>query len=81
MGSRSVGEELGGVEDEQLVHTVGQHLLLDFAFDAGADGHGVQLHPELIGQLAALGQKFLRDLAHLGAFNLDIYEYVIHVIQ
>ena len=80
VGSRGVGEELGGIEDEEFVDAVRQHLLLDFALDAGADGDGVQLHAEFIRQLAALGEKFLRDFAHFGAFNLNIYKNVVHIL-
>ena len=59
MRSRGVGEKLGGVEDKEFVDTVRQHLLLDFTLDAGANHDGVEFHTQLVGQLAALGQKFL----------------------
>ena len=79
VGSRGVGEQLGGVEDEEFVNAVGQDLLLDFALDAGANGYGVKLHAEFIRQLTAFGQKFLRHLAHFRTFNLYIYKNVVHV--
>ena len=78
MRGRRVREEFGSVEDKEFVDAVGEYLLLHLALDSGADDHGMELHAELIGQLAAFGQKFLRNFLHGGAFNFTIYKYVVH---
>ena len=78
VGKGSVGEEAGGVEDEEFVHSVGEYLALDFAGDAASRCNCVQLHSETVCKLAALGQQFLGDFGNGRAFYLTIYEYVFH---
>ena len=77
VGSGSIGEESGGIEDEELVHSVGEYLALDFSGDAAAGSNCVQLHTKLVGQLAALGEEFLGDFGNCRALYLAIYEYVV----
>ena len=59
MRSRCVGEESLGVEDKELVHAVRQNLVLHLALDASTSHDGVEVHTELVGEFAALGQKLL----------------------
>ena len=47
------------VKHKELVDPVGKNLVLHLAADAGAGHHRVQLHAQLVGQLAALGEQFL----------------------
>ena len=78
MGCRRVWEKTFGVENEQLVNAVRQYLAFHFALDACAGNHGVQLDTKLVGELAALGEQFLRHLGNGSAFYLAINKNVIH---
>lgn len=78
MGCRRVWEKTFGVENEQLVNAVRQYLAFHFALDASAGNHGVQLDAKLVGELATLGEQFLRHFRYGSAFYLAIYEYVVH---
>ena len=78
VGQRSIGRQSRRVENVQAVHAVGQDLGFDVPRDAGPGGHGLELHAQLVGQFAALGQQFLAYLGHRSAFKLAIYKYVVH---
>ena len=67
VGSAGVGEQFGGVEDEELVHAIRQDLVFHLA-----SHHGVQLHTQRIGELATLGQQLLRYFLYVGLFYLAI---------
>ena len=79
VGSRGIGEESLCVEDIELVYAVGKNLVFNFAFDACSGNNGLKVHTELVGQLAAFGQKLLGDFLHGGAFYFTIYKYVVHI--
>ena len=76
---RGVGEESLAVEHEQFIHAVWQNLCLYLALDACAGNNGVELHAELVGELASLGEQLLRYFGHDRALYLAIYEYVVHI--
>ena len=78
MRSRCVREEALSVEDEELVNAVRQNLIFHLALNTSTRNHSVQLYAELVGELAALGEKFLRHFLNLSAFYLAIYKYVVH---
>ena len=44
MGSRGIGEESLTVEHIELVHAIGQQLVLDLALDAGAGHNGLEVN-------------------------------------
>ena len=79
VGSRGVGEQLGSVEDKELVNTVRQNLVLHLAFDACTNHHSVEFHFQFIGEFATFGQQLLRYFLYGRTFNLAIYKYVIHI--
>ena len=79
MGCRSVWKKALGIEDKQAVYAVGQDLVFYLAFDAGSGHDSLQLHAQLVGQLAAFGQQFLGHLLHGGSLYFAIYKYVVHV--
>ena len=78
MGCRRVWEQAFGIEHKQLVDSVRQNLTFYIALDARAGNDGVKLNAKLVGELAALGEQFLRHFGNGGAFYLAIYEYVVH---
>ena len=74
MGSRGIWEQSFAVEDEELVHTVRQYLLLYLTLDAGSGNYGVEVGTQLVSQLASLCQQLLRNLLHLCALDFAIYK-------
>ena len=46
--------------------------------DAAAGSDGFELYAQLVGQFAALGEKFERHFFDGNAVYLAIYEYVVH---
>ena len=75
VGSGCVGEQSFAIEDEELVDAIGQDLLFHLVPDARSGHHGMELHPQLIGQFATLRQQLLRHFLHERAFYLYIYKY------
>ena len=78
MGSGCIGEEAGGIEDEEFVHSVGEDLAFHLSGDAAAGCNCVELHSEAVGKFASFGKEFLGDFGNACAFDLAIYEYVLH---
>ena len=78
MGRGRVREQVLAVKYEEFVHPVREDLGLHGALDAGARHHGVEFHAQPVGEFAALGQEFLGDLGNDRAFDLAIYENVVH---
>ena len=82
MGSRGVGEETFAVEDKEFVNAIRQNLIFHLILNTRADNHGMEFYIQLIGQLAALGQQFLRNFLNGCAFNFAIYKYVVsHILS
>lgn len=78
MWCRCIREQTIAVKDKDLVHAIGEYLALNLVLDACSAYYRMQFHAQFVGQFAALGEQFLRNLLHLGAFYLYIYEYVVH---
>ena len=64
-----------------FVYAVGEDLVFDLAPDLRAGDHCVEFDAQFRGQFAALGEQFLGDFGHEGAFDLAIYEYVVHTLN
>ena len=79
MGSRCVGEQSRCIEDEELIYAVGDDLFFHLSLDVGAYHHSMELHAQLIGKLATLGQQFLRNFLYLSTFYFAIYKNVVHI--
>jgi hypothetical protein len=80
VGIGGIREKTRGIEDVHLVNAIRQYLLLD-AVKSGACADTFQLHAELVGELATLGQQFKANLCNGIAFKLTIYKYIIHVVS
>ena len=78
MGCGRVREQSFGIKNEQFIDAIRQYLAFHFALNAGAGNHGVQLNSKLVGELAALGEQFLRHFRNGSAFYFAINKNVIH---
>ena len=79
MWCRRVREESLTVEDVQLVDAVRKNLVFDLALYTCSGNNSLQINTELIGQLAAFGKQFLRDLSNGGLLYFAIYKNVVHI--
>ena len=81
MRSRGIREQALTIENEKFVYTIRKNLLFHITLDACTCNNSVKLYTKFIGQLAALCQKFLRNLLHLSALDFAINKYVIHNLR
>lgn len=48
------------------------------SLNASASHYGLELHTQLVGKFATLGQEFERHFLNRGLIYFAIYKYVIH---